>query len=172
MLEPVQKHFGFGQLWLLWPACSQNQAASYMPDPTSCICFCSVFPKKAQIILHKTNLDLIWMVWSGFGQTHLVRKHAGVQESLGLASGRTQPACYQFPTLTRLHSSTDIPDNIVQNQPRSDLVLADCVRFWPNGSSLEASQCARIIQPTSGQCFPAIPAWMQIGSIMFTGQES
>ena len=58
---------------------------------------------------------------------------------------------------TRFGSSTDVPDNIVQNQPGSDLVLADCVRFWPNGSGPEASQCARIIRPASGQCFPADP---------------
>ena len=66
-------------------------------------------------------------------------------------------------------SSADIQDNTVQNQPRSDLVLADCVRFWPNGSSLEASQCARTIWPTSGQCFPGDLDRMQIGSGMFTG---
>ena len=72
-----------------------------------------------------------------------------------------------FHSKTRLHSSTDIPDNIVQNQLGSSLVLADCVRFWPNGSSPEASQCARIIRLASGQCFPAKP--MQIGSGMFTG---
>ena len=30
---------------------------------------------------------------------------------------------------TRFHSSTDVPDSNVQNQPGSDLVLADCVRF-------------------------------------------
>ena len=33
---------------------------------------------------------------------------------------------------TRLCSSTDSPDHTVQNQPRSNLVLADCVRVWPN----------------------------------------
>ena len=54
---------------------------------------------------------------------------------------------------SRFRSSTDVPDNIVQNQPGSDLVLADCVRFWPNGSGPEASLCARIIRPVSGQCF-------------------
>ena len=46
---------------------------------------------------------------------------------------------------TRFRSSTDVPDNIVQNQPGSDLVLADCVRFWPNASGLEASRCPGII---------------------------
>ena len=65
---------------------------------------------------------------------------------------------------TQFPSSIGVPDNIVQNQPGSDLVLADCVRFWPNGSGPEASRCARIIRPTSGQCFPADPDRMRIGS--------
>ena len=56
---------------------------------------------------------------------------------------------------TWLHSSTDGLDHTVQNQLGSNLVLADCVRFWPDGSSLEASQCARLIQPASGQRFRA-----------------
>ena len=51
---------------------------------------------------------------------------------------------------TRLRSSTDGLDHIVQNHPGSDLVPADWVRFWLNRSSLEASQCARIIWPASG----------------------
>ena len=72
-----------------------------------------------------------------------------------------------FPT--RFCSSTDVPDNTVQNQPGSDLVLADCVRFWPNGSGPEASRCAGIIHPASGQCFPADPDRIRIGSGMFTG---
>ena len=154
---------------------------------------------------------------SGFGQTDPVRKQAGVQESSGPVSGRTQPACYQFPTFRRgsvlpqtsriklcktspgsdfphpfkfrfskegigqtlqnqpgpdldglvrvwpnssglkaswcagrtklascyfqtwLHSSTDVLDNIIQNNPRSDLALADCARIWPNGSGPEAN---------------------------------
>ena len=58
---------------------------------------------------------------------------------------------------TRFRSSTDVPDDIVQHQPGSNLVLADCVRFWPNGSGPEASQCARIIRPACGQCFAADP---------------
>ena len=67
--------------------------------------------------------------------------------------------------------STDDPDNTVQNQPGSDLVVADCVRFWPNGSGPEASRCARNIRSASGQCFPPDPDRMQIGSGMFTGKE-
>ena len=48
---------------------------------------------------------------------------------------------------TRFRFSTNVPDNIVQNQPGSDLVLADCVRFCSNGSGPEASRCAKIILP-------------------------
>ena len=56
---------------------------------------------------------------------------------------------------TRFRSSTDVPDNIVRNQSGSDLVLANCVRFWPNRSGPEARLCAGIIRPASGQRFPA-----------------
>ena len=51
----------------------------------------------------KTDPGPIWTAWSGFGQTHLVWKQAGVQESSGLISGRMQPARYQLPTFR--HSS-------------------------------------------------------------------
>ena len=72
------------------------------------------------------------MAWSGSGQKDVVQKQASVQESL-------------FPVLTKLNQPTtsfplselvafchrvDSLDHIVQNQPGSDLVLADCVRFW------------------------------------------
>ena len=92
----------------------------------------------------KTDPDPIWMAWSGFGQTHLVQKQAGLLESwAGPVSGKTQPSRYQFliQFQTRLRSSADGPEIIVQNQPGSDLVLVDCVsqvlakrirsRFWP-----------------------------------------
>ena len=65
MLDPVRKCFGYGQLW---PACSQNRAGSYKPDPISGIWFVSVFPKKAWTILCKKDPDPIWMAWTGFGQ--------------------------------------------------------------------------------------------------------
>ena len=71
------------------------------------------------------------MAWSGLGKTHLVRKQAGEQESSGPVSGRTQPAPLPVSHFqTRFHSSTDVLDNTVQNQPGSGLVLVDCVRFW------------------------------------------
>ena len=40
---------------------------------------------------------------------------------------------HQAPS--QLHSCTDSTHHTVQNQPRSGLVQADCVRFWPNWSS-------------------------------------
>ena len=79
-----------------------------MPDSTSRIRFDSVFPKKAWTILRKTDLDPIWMVWSGFGQTHLVWKQAGVQESSGPVSGRMQPVSH---FQIRFRYSTDVPGN-------------------------------------------------------------
>ena len=140
-----------------------------MPDPTSHIHLGSIFPKKAWIILCKTwiwDLDRLVRVWP---------YASGLEASW--CTGIIWPGFWQNATSplpvshfqTWFCSSTDIPDNIVQTQPRSNLVLADCVRFWPNGSGPEVSQCARIIQPASGQCFPADLDQMQIRSGMFTG---
>ena len=50
---------------------------------------------------------------------------------------------------TRLCSSTDDPDHMVQNQPGSDLVLANSVRFGPNGSGLETNRPVLLSQPGS-----------------------
>ena len=108
-------------------------------------------------MLYKSDPDPIWMGLSGFDETHLVWKQAGVQESSGPVSGRTSFPLPVFHFQTRLQSSTDSSDHIVQKQHGSELVLADGVRFWPNGSGLEASRWARIIRPASGQCFPADP---------------
>ena len=56
------------------------------------------FSKKAWAILREADPGPIWMAWSRFGQMHLVRKQAGVQEPLGPLSGRRQLARHQFPT--------------------------------------------------------------------------
>ena len=82
------------------------------------------------------------MAWSGFGQTHLVQKQswcAGI-----IWPGFCQEATGPLPVpdfQTKFRSSTDVTDNIVQNQPGSHLVLVDCVRSWPNGPGPEASRC-------------------------------
>ena len=62
--------------------------------------------------------------------------------------------CDPFPT--GLRSSADGLDPIMQNQPGSDLVLADDVRFSSKRSGPEACWCARIIWPASGQRFGAV----------------
>ena len=122
--------------------------------------------------MRRTDPNSIWMAWSGFGQTHLVWKQAGVKKSSGPVSGRTQTARYQFP-IFKFGSVLSQTSRIIlcKTSPDPDLVLADCVRFWPNGSGPEASRCARIIRPAFGQCFPDDPDIdrMRIGSGMFTG---
>ena len=153
MPDPIRKRFGYGQLWPLRPACSQNRTGSYMPDPTSRILFSSVSPKKAWVILCKTDLDPIWMAWPGFGSTHLVWKQAGVQESSGRVSGRTQPARYQFLTFRRGSVLPKI-SRIIFSSGRSCLVLAKQIRsgskpvckthparFWPMLSSRADLAC-------------------------------
>ena len=60
-------------------------------------------------------------------------------------------ARYQFPHFQTWLHSTESLDHTVQNQPGSDLVLAACVRFWPDRAGLEASQCARIIRLATDQ---------------------
>ena len=113
-----------------------------------------------------SDLDGLVRIWP----KHLVWKQAVVQESSGPVSGRTQPARYHFPSF-RLGSVLPQTSriNIVQNQARSDLVLTDCVRFGPNGSGPEVRQYEWIIRSASGQCFPADPDRIRIGSSMFTG---
>ena len=92
------------------------------------------------------------MAWSGFGQTHLVQKQAGVQESSGSVSGRTQPARYQSPTF-RLGSI--LPQS--RWETRTDPIwfwLTACVRFGPNGFCPEAS----CVQESSGLLLAMLPS--------------
>ena len=85
MPDLVQKHSGYSQLWPLWPAHSQNRAGSCicqirLPASDS-VSFLQRRPR--HIVQNRPRSDLIWMAWSGLGQTDLVQKQAGVQESLG-----------------------------------------------------------------------------------------
>ena len=111
-----------------------------MPDPTSHIRFGSVLQKKDWIILCKTGPDPIWMAWLGIDKTHLVRKQAGVQESSGpVLAKRYQPAT-SFPLSDSVAVFHRRPGSyIVQNQPGSELVVADCVKVWPNRSDPETT---------------------------------
>ena len=81
-----------------------------------------------------------------------------------------RPCCWQNATSLppgsqfqiQLCSSTDGLDHTVQNQAGFNLVLADCVRFWPNGSSLEASQFL-LLQESSGLLLASASEPIQIG---------
>ena len=129
-----------------------------MPDPTSRIRFSSVFSKQGvvHIVQNRPGSDLngLVRVWPNVSGLEASRC-AGI-----IWPGFWQDANGPLPVsdfLTRFRSSTDVPDNTVQNQLGSDLVLADCVRLWPNGSGPpEASQCARIIRPAS--VWPMLPS--------------
>ena len=91
-----------------------------------------------------------------------------------------------FPQAARISFCKTNPDLILQNQPGSHSAkptrISFCktnpdpiwlwldVRFWPDKSGPEASRCARINRPASGQRFQAGPDRMGIGSAVFTGR--
>ena len=165
MPDPIRKRFSYGQLWPLRPACSQNRPGPYMPDPTFRIRFSSVFPKKAWIILCETDLGGLVRVWPNTSGLEANRCAGIIAPCFWQDANGPLPV---FPTV-RLGCVLAQTSHTVQNQPGSDLVLVDCVRFGPNGSGPEASRCARIIRPASCQCFPADPNRMRIRSGNFTG---
>ena len=127
-----------------------------MLDPTASIRFSSVLPKNAWMLLCKSSTDLIWMAWSGFGQTHLVWKQA----SAGIIRpGFWQDAAGPLPVSnfwTQFCLSTDDTDNTVQNQPRSDFVLADCVSFWPKWIH---SRSKLVCKNHPTHFWPMLPTW-------------
>ena len=81
------------------------------------------------------GLVLAKRIWSWSKPVYNCKTHR-----VRFLAGRNRPATSFFHFQTRLRSSTDGPDHsyIVQNQPGSDLVWADGVRFWLNGSGPEA----------------------------------
>ena len=152
--------------------------ASVQPESAWIVYPGSDFPHPIRFRFSKEGMDHIAQIRPGSDLAGLVRVWPNASDlEASWCAGIIGPGFWQEATgplsvshfQTRFRSSTDVPDNIVQNQPGSDLVLADCVRFWQNGSGPEARRCARIIRPASGQCFPADPDWIQIGSGMFTG---
>ena len=154
--------------------------ASVQPESARIVYATSDFPHPFQFRSSKEGIDRIAQNRPGSDQDGLVMacSNASVLEASRCAGiigpGLWQDATGLLPVFhfhTRFRSSTDVPDNILQNQSGSDLVLVDCVRFWPNGSRPEASQCTRIIRPASGQCFPVDLDWMRIGSCTFTGKS-
>ena len=106
-------------------------------------------------------------------KAHLVQKQAGVQESPGPVIAEHNRPAASFPvsdSAAFFHRQVQIIS--CKTSPRSDSVVTDSVRFWPNGSGPEASRCARAGQwarPASGQRFWADQDRRRIGSDMFTG---
>ena len=109
----------------------------------------SDFPNPFQLRFFKEDMDYTVQNRPGSDLDGLVRvwpNTSGLEASW--CAGIIWPGFWQDATgplpvshfQTRFRSSTDVPDNIVQNHPGSCLVLADCVRFWPNGSGPEASR--------------------------------
>ena len=140
---------------------SQHAARSHLPESDS-VPFFQTRPGS-----FCAKLAQIQSEWPG----QVLAKHVGSRSKLAWCAGIIRAQFWQNATgplpvsyfQTWLHSSTDGPDQIVQNQPRSDLVLVDHVRFWPNGSGVqESSDCP-------AQCFRASLDRMWIGSGMFTG---
>ena len=94
MSDPIQKHFGYGQLWPLRPACNQNRAGSYLPDVFASdsvsffffffllfffffLLLFLFFFKEGMHHIVRTDLYPVWMAWSVFGETDMVWKQAG-----------------------------------------------------------------------------------------------
>ena len=172
-----QKCFGFCQLRPMW---SLNWAGLYMLDPTSRIQVGSFFSKEGP--------DHIVRNWSRPDLDGLVRFGANASGLEASWSARiTGPSFWQNVTSLlpvshfqiQLCSSTGVPDCIAQNQPWSDWVLADCVRFgpiigfWLTMSGLGHTDPVRKqagAQETSA-CFCTYPDRIRIGSDMYTGKS-
>ena len=135
------KHAGSDQeaFWLL------PVMASMQPESARIVYARSDFSHPFQFCFSKEGMDHIAQNRPGFNLDGLVRvwpNSSGLEASR--YAGIIWPGFWQdatglllvshFQTLFR--SSTDVPDNIVSNQPGSDLVLADCVRFWPNANPI------------------------------------
>ena len=135
--------------------------ASMQPESARMVYARSDFPHLIQFCFSKEGMDHIVQNRPGSGLDGLVRVWPNASDLEGnWCAGIIGPGFWQDATgplpfshfQTRFRSSTDVSNNIVQTQPGSDLVLADCVRFWPNGSGPEPNRCVRNIRPASGQC--------------------
>ena len=135
----------------MWPACSKNWAGSNMPDLTS---------------RHGSYCAKLTWIQSGWPDQGLA-KHIWSGSKLVCRSHWAQGATGPLPVShfqTWLHFSTDVLDHVVQNQPRSDLVLGDC-QVWAKRIGPEANWCFK----NSFQWFQTDPDWMWTEFSMFTG---
>ena len=175
MLDLTWKHFGYGQLW---PACSQNPAGLYMLDLTSCIQFGSVLASNLVPFFqrrprsYRAKLAHIWSGWPG-------------QVLAKCISSESKPVCKNHKAWFWQNAISLLPvSKLCWFLPQTARIILcktslDLIWFWltgsgidqmDDGSSPEASLCARIIGPASGQCFWANLDQMWIRSGRFTGK--
>ena len=104
--QPPSKHArSDSEAFWLWPVtaimASMQPELNHMLDPSSCIRFQFHSSKERPglycIFVCKTSLDPIWMACSDFGQTHLLRKQASVQESSGPVLAEHHRPTTKFP---------------------------------------------------------------------------
>ena len=126
-------------------------AGSYMPDPISRIRFSSFFSKELR---HGPYFAKPTRIRSGRPGQGLAKRITFWSESkpvyrnhwVRFLAGRIGPVpASHFQT--RFRPSTYIPDNIVQNQPGSDLVVADSVSFGQTDPVRKRAN----VQESSGQ---------------------
>ena len=157
MPDPIRKHFGYNQLRPLRPACSQNRAGSYMPDPTSCIQFGfvsflqsepgSYCAKPVRIRSGWPGQALAERIWPGSKpvcKDHRARFCCGLLPVSNFQTGL-------HPTFRRGCILLQTARIVILYRTSLDNCLVDCIKFWPSGHGPEASLCARTIGPASGQ---------------------
>ena len=92
-----------------------------MPDPT----FASVSAPRSKegmghVVCKTDPADPIWSTVRVWANASGLVKQAGVQESSGPVSGRTQPARYQFPTFTETRFRSSQMSGILLCKTSSD----------------------------------------------------
>ena len=150
MPDPIRKRFGYGQLWPLRPACSQNLGRTVklcrIRLPTSVSA--PFFQRRHGSYCAKPTR--IRSGWPGQGLAKRIRsgsKPVCRNHRPRFLGGRNRAAT-SFPLSDSVPIIHRRPGSYCSKPPGSDLV---CISFWPNGSGPEASRCARIIRPASGQ---------------------
>ena len=160
MPDLIRKHFGYGQLWLL--KYYDQHAARIGLD---CICLIQLPACNSVLFFqrrHGSYCTKPISIQSGWPDQVLGKCISSGSKSVG-KNHRAQflaecnwPAT-SFPLSDSVAFSHRWPRSHCAQPAWVRLVLADYARFWPDGSSPEASLCARIIQPASGQCLQADP---------------
>ena len=149
-------------------------AASVQPEPDRIVCAESDFPHPIRFHFSKEGLDRIVQNRPGSDLDDLVRvwphipsgsKPVRRNHLARFLAQRHQPAT-SFFFFFLLSDSVPFfhrwPGSYIETSADLIWFWLTPVRLWPNGSSPEASQCARIIRPASGQRVRVDPDRMRI----------